>query len=61
MKAKYMYKGLLTVFLMAVIGCESYNEAVLEDIGATRTFSPIELKATVKNQTTVELLSLIHI
>ena len=50
-----MYKGLLTVFLMAVIGCESYNEAVLEDIGATRTFSPIELKATVKNQTTVEL------
>ncbi len=55
MKAKYILKGLLAMFLLIVAGCESYNEAVLEDIGANRVFSPIELKAIVRNQTSVEL------
>jgi hypothetical protein len=55
MNAKYIFKGLLAMFLLVIAGCESYNEAVLEDIGANRVFSPIELKAVVKNQTTVEL------
>lgn len=55
MKAKYIFKGLLVMFLLVVAGCESYNEAVLQDIGADRSFSPIEFKAAVKNQTTVEL------
>jgi len=55
MKAKYIFKGLLAMFLLIVAGCESYNEPVLEDIGASRVFSPIELKAFVRNQTSVEL------
>ncbi|PIF31221.1 uncharacterized protein DUF5123 [Flavobacterium sp. 9] len=55
MKAKYIFKGLLAMFLLIVAGCESYNEAVLDDIGANRVFSPIELKAVVRNQTSVEL------
>ena len=55
MKAKYIFKGLLAMFLLIVAGCESYNEPVLEDIGASRAFSPIELKAFVRNQTSVEL------
>ncbi|MCC9061589.1 DUF5123 domain-containing protein [Flavobacterium piscisymbiosum] len=55
MKAKYIFKGLLAMFLLIVAGCESYNEAVLQDIGADRAFSPIELKAFVRNQTSVEL------
>lgn len=57
MKAKYIVKGLLTMFLLLVLsaGCESYNEAVLEDIGANREFSPVEITATIKNQTSVEL------
>ncbi|WP_291287749.1 DUF4957 domain-containing protein [Flavobacterium sp.] len=55
MNAKDIFKGLLAVFLLVVAGCESYNEAVLQDIGANSLFSPIELKAAVKNQTTVEL------
>lgn len=55
MKAKYIFKGLLAMFLLIVAGCESYNEAVLEDIGANRAFSPIEFKANVRNQTSVEL------
>ena len=55
MKAKYILKGLLVMFLLLVASCESYNEGVLEDIGANRAFSPIELKAFVRNQTSVEL------
>jgi len=55
MKAKYIFKGLLAMFLLIVAGCESYNEAVLDDIEANRVFSPIELKALVRNQTSVEL------
>lgn len=55
MKAKYILKGLLAMFLLLVASCESYNEGVLEDIGASRAFSPIELKAFVRNQTSVEL------
>jgi hypothetical protein len=57
MKAKYIFKGLLTMFLLLVLsaGCESYNEAVLEDIGANREFSPVGLTASIKSQTTVEL------
>lgn len=55
MKAKYIFKGLLVMFLLIVAACESYNEPVLEDIGASRAFSPIELKAIVRNQTSVEL------
>ena len=55
MKAKYILKGLLAMFLLLVAGCESYNEGVLEDIGASRAFSPIELKAFIRNQTSVEL------
>lgn len=57
MKTKYILKGLLAMLLLVVLGagCESYNEAVLTDIGAVRELSPVGLKVSVKKQTTVEL------
>ncbi|UWY28482.1 DUF4957 domain-containing protein [Flavobacterium sp. TR2] len=57
MKTIKIFKGLITVLLLsvAVSSCESYNEALLDDIGNTREFSPIGLKATIRNSTTVEL------
>lgn len=57
MKTKYILKGLIAALLLvfAVSGCESYNEGLLDGIGATREFSPLGLTAKVKNQTTVEL------
>lgn len=57
MKAKYIFRGLIAVLLLAVgvSSCESYNEELLDSVGNTREFSPIGLKATVRNQTTVEL------
>lgn len=57
MKTKYIVKGLIATLLLvfAVSGCESYNEPLLDGIGATREFSPIGLTAKVKNQTIVEL------
>lgn len=57
MKTKYLFKGLTVLFLlaMAVTGCESYNEAVINDLNVSREFSPTGLTARVRNQTTVEL------
>ncbi|MBO9586107.1 MAG: DUF4957 domain-containing protein [Flavobacterium sp.] len=57
MKTKYMFKGLITILLLsiAISSCESYNEALLDNIGNTREFSPIGLTAKIRNSTTVEL------
>ncbi|KUJ63903.1 hypothetical protein AR687_01575 [Flavobacteriaceae bacterium CRH] len=57
MKTKYIFIGLITTILLAigVSGCESYNEELLDGIGNTREYSPIGVKATVRNSTTVEL------
>lgn len=57
MKIKYILKGLIATLLLtvAVSSCESYNEGLLDGIGATREFSPIGITASVKNQTFVEL------
>ncbi|CAA9200707.1 hypothetical protein FLA105534_03203 [Flavobacterium bizetiae] len=57
MKTKYILKGLLATLVMLLVfsGCESYNEAVVDDIGASREFSPIGLTTRIRNQTTVEL------
>lgn len=57
MKTKYILKGLLATLVMLLVfsGCESYNEAVVDDIGASREFSPIDLTTRIRNQTTVEL------
>ncbi|WKL45824.1 DUF4957 domain-containing protein [Flavobacterium pectinovorum] len=57
MKTKYIFKGLIMSLLLtiAVSGCDSYNEAVIENLNVSKEFSPIELTAKVKNQTTVEL------
>jgi len=57
MKTKYTFKGLIAILLLAIAisGCESYNEGLLDGIGNSREFSPIGLKATIRNQTTVEL------
>ena len=57
MKTKYIFIGLITVLFLAigVSGCESYNEGLLDGIGNTREFSPIGLKAIIRNSTSVEL------
>jgi len=57
MKTKYIFKGLIAILVLAigVSSCESYNEGLLDGIGNSREFSPIGLKATIRNQTTVEL------
>ncbi|MBE8727928.1 DUF5123 domain-containing protein [Flavobacterium hungaricum] len=57
MKTKYVFRGLITLLLLAIAvsSCESYNEELLNGIGNSREFSPIGLKATIRNQTTVEL------
>ncbi|WP_281226223.1 DUF4957 domain-containing protein [Flavobacterium aquiphilum] len=57
MKKTNIIKGLLAILLMALAftSCEDYNVPLLEDIGASRVFSPIGLTAKVTNQTTVTL------
>lgn len=57
MKTKYIFKGLIAVLLLSIAlsSCETYNDGLLDDIGNTREFSPIGLKATIRNKTTVEL------
>ena len=57
MKTKYIVKGLIAtlVLMLTLSSCETYNEAVIENLDVNRAFSPIGLKATVRNQTSVEL------
>ncbi|MEA9415324.1 DUF4957 domain-containing protein [Flavobacterium sp. PL02] len=57
MKIKYILKGLIAtlLFMFAFSSCETYNEGLLDGIGATREFSPIDLTAVVRNQTAVDL------
>ena len=57
MKTKYILKGLLTsMFLILVFSsCESYNVDVIDELLVDRAFSPIGVKAIVRNQTNVEL------
>ncbi|WP_348798641.1 DUF4957 domain-containing protein [Flavobacterium adhaerens] len=57
MKIKYIIKGLVAILVLslAITSCESYNEELLNGIGNTREFSPIDLKANVRNRTSVEL------
>ncbi|WP_264534922.1 DUF5123 domain-containing protein [Flavobacterium sp. N1736] len=43
------------VLTAAFSGCESYNDGVVETLNVSREFSPIGVKATIRNQTTVEL------
>lgn len=57
MKIKYIIKGLITTLLLLFIvsGCESYSEAVIDDIGAARELSPISVTARIRKQTNIEL------
>lgn len=57
MKTKYILKGIIATLLLTffVSSCENYNEELLDGIGAHSEFSPIGLKAIIRNQTTVEL------
>ncbi len=57
MNIKYILKGLITSLLIVLVftNCENYNEPLLDGIGNTREFSPLNLTAKLRNQTTVEL------
>ena len=56
-KIKYIVKGLLASLLLvlSVSSCDSYNVDLIDELLVDRAFSPIDLKATVRNQTNVEL------
>ncbi|MDQ6529757.1 DUF5123 domain-containing protein [Flavobacterium sp. LHD-85] len=57
MKTKYIVKGLIaTLALMLTFSsCETFNEAVIENLDVSREFSPLGLTAKIRNSTTVEL------
>ena len=57
MKTKNILKGLIATLLLtfAVSGCESFTEDVIDSLEVSRVFSPLDLTAKVKNETTVEL------
>lgn len=57
MKKILIIKGLLATLLLAVLvsSCTGYNEDILDVLEVNRMFSPINLTAKVRNQTTVEL------
>jgi hypothetical protein len=57
MKTKYILKGILSsMFLILVLAsCENYNVDVVDELAVDRVFSPLGLKALVRNQTSVEL------
>lgn len=55
MKTKYIAK-LLFVMLITIISTNcGYNEDVIEELEVDREFSPVDLTARIRNQTTVEL------
>lgn len=55
MKTKYILKGIVAIFLtLTFFGC-SESEELIEELSVEREFSPVALKAIVRNQTTVEL------
>ncbi|WP_026727691.1 DUF5123 domain-containing protein [Flavobacterium denitrificans] len=57
MKTKYIIKGIFAALILALTfsSCETFNEEVIDTLDVNRAFSPIELKATVRNETSVEL------
>lgn len=57
MKKILIIKGLLATLLLTVMvsSCTGYNEDILDVLEVNRIFSPINLTAKVRNQTTVEL------
>jgi hypothetical protein len=57
MRTRYIVNGLIASLMItfAFSGCDSYNEGVIENLDINREFSPIGLKARVRNQTAVEL------
>lgn len=56
-KIKYILKGLLAsmLLLLTVSSCENYSTDLIDELLVSRAFSPIDLKAIVRNQTNVEL------
>lgn len=57
MKTKYIFKGLIASLFLIIMAssCENYIEPLIDGLDPTRAFSPVDLKATVRNQTFVEL------
>ncbi|MDQ6472211.1 DUF4957 domain-containing protein [Flavobacterium sp. LHD-80] len=57
MKAKYIIKGAMAALVLALSfsSCETFQEEVIETLDVNRAFSPIDLKANVRNETAVEL------
>ncbi|KAF2513622.1 DUF4957 domain-containing protein [Flavobacterium zhairuonense] len=57
MKTKYIIKGAIAVLVLALTfsSCETFHDEVIDTLDVNRAFSPIDLKATVRNETSVEL------
>ncbi|MFC5682736.1 DUF5123 domain-containing protein [Flavobacterium sp. MAHUQ-51] len=57
MKAKFIIKTFLVSLLMVgtLLSCTGYNEDIINELEVDRAFAPVQLTATVRTQTTVEL------
>ncbi|QQY82328.1 DUF4957 domain-containing protein [Tamlana sp. s12] len=55
MKTKYLYKTIFALVLTVLVNSCGYNEDLVEELDFKREFAPVGLKATVRNQTYVEL------
>ncbi|WP_158651242.1 DUF5123 domain-containing protein [Pseudotamlana carrageenivorans] len=55
MKTKYLYKTIFALVLTVLVNSCGYNEDLVEELEFEREFAPVALKATVRNQTYVEL------
>ncbi|CAD0004979.1 DUF5123 domain-containing protein [Flavobacterium salmonis] len=58
MKKRNIFKGIIAASMLVVLAgsCESYTEDIITELNANREFSPTGLKATVRNETSVELV-----
>ncbi|PXY44190.1 DUF5123 domain-containing protein [Flavobacterium hydrophilum] len=58
MKKRNIFKGIIVASMAVILAgsCDSYTEDIITELNIDREFSPTGLKATVRNQTSVELV-----
>lgn len=57
MKAKFIIKTFLVSLFMVgtLLSCTGYNEEIIDTLEVDRAFAPVQLTATIRTQTTIEL------
>ncbi|WP_163393826.1 DUF5123 domain-containing protein [Flavobacterium limi] len=58
MKKRNIFKGIIAASMLVVIAgsCESHTEDIITELNTNRELSPTNVKATVRNRTSVELI-----